>query len=178
MAMYPIATVTTQASCVGTFFNIPQTYKHLQVRVFVHDSGASSPADIGLRFSTNTTIDTGNNYNWHRFYTNGAGTSYADYAVNSSFISTAYCPGSGISSLIMGSAIIDVLDYTNTGKYKVIQGFGGYDAISSGFVNYHSGVWKNTSAINSLQVFGGSGGNSAYNTFQLYGIDTSILTGA
>jgi len=171
--MFPIATVSTQTSSIASFTNIPQTFTHLQVRAFVHDSGASSPADIALRVgSSTTTTDSGNNYAYHRLGGDGS-SAFASAATSSSFISCAYCPGSGISSTIMSVAIVDILDYTNTNKYKTVRSMGGYDANGSGYANFHSGLWLNTAAIQSLLIFGGSGGTSAYNTFQLYGITTA-----
>jgi hypothetical protein len=171
--MYPIATITQQSSSIGVFTNIPQTFTHLQVRAIVHDSGASSPADIALRVGSSTTSpDSGSNYAWHRLFGDGGG-AYSAAGTSQSFISCAYCPGSGVTSTIMGNAIIDILDYTNTNKYKTVRSIGGYDANGSGYANLHSGLWLNTAAIQSLQVFAGSGGTSAYNTFQLYGITTA-----
>ena len=165
-----IATVPLQTSSVGVFQNIPQTYTHLQVRVMTHDSGATSPIDIALRVGSSTTaVDSGSNYAWHRLYGNGTG-AYSDNGTSQSFISCAFCPGSGISSSIMGIAVIDILDYTNTNKYKTVRSLGGYDANGSGNANFHSGIWLNTAAIQSLSVFAGSGGTTANNIFALYGI--------
>jgi len=165
-----IATIPLQTSSVGTFTNIPQTYTHLQVRVMTHDSGSSTPADIALRVGSSTSsVDTGNNYSYHRTYGIGTG-AYSDSSTSTSFISCAFCPGSGISSSIMGVAIIDILDYTNTNKYKTVRGLGGLDANGSGYANFQSGLWMNTAAIQSLSVFAGSGGTTANNTFALYGI--------
>ena len=137
---YSIATVPLQTSSVGTFTNIPQTYTHLQVRVMTHDSGATSPIDIALRVGSSTSaVDTGNNYAYHRLYGNGTG-AYSDNGTTTSFISCAFCPGSGISSSIMGVAVIDILDYANTNKYKTVRALGGYDANGSGNANFHSGL--------------------------------------
>ena len=173
MSMFPIASSGSQTSSVAFFQNIPQTFTHLQIRAFTHDSGSSSPADIAMRLgSSPTSTDAGNNYAWHRLWGDGIG-AYSQGATSQSFIDCAYCTGSGISSTIMGVAIIDILDYTNTNKYKTVRSFGGYDTNGSGFANFFSSLWLNTSAIQSLQVFAGSGGTSAYNTFQLYGIQTA-----
>lgn len=165
-----IASAGPQVSCATTFSNIPQTYTHLQLRVMIHDSGATSPASIGGRFNN----DSATNYMYHRLYGNGVGVYSENDGTARNFMSWSFCPGTGIASNIMGVGVIDILDYTNTNKFKTVRGFGGYDSnvssTTNGFIKYGGSVWLNTAAITSITVFGGSGGNSANNTFALYGI--------
>ena len=67
--------------------------------------------------------------------------------------------------------VVDILDYTNTAKNKVIRSFGGYDANGSGYVLLRSSLWLNTAAITSFSVDMIQSGNfSQHSTFSLYGV--------
>ena len=71
-------------------------------------------------------------------------------------------------------AIIDILDYVNTNKYKTIRSISGHDANGSGIVQLGSELWQSTSAITSL-AGGANAGFLQYTTIQLYGIQTSNI---
>ena len=150
-------TLTTTASTI-TFSSIPATYTHLQVRAFVRD--AYGP----FRFNS----DTGANYTRHYLTADGAsvvagsGTSQTniDLITATSTAST------------FGVNIVDILDYTNTNKYKTVRVLRGEDMNGSGNVMLGSGLWLNTSAITSITFNAtGLGGSFAqYSSFALYGI--------
>lgn len=173
MSMFPIATTTAGAGGIAAFdfINIPQTFTHLQLRVFGYSTLSASVDNLALYFNN----DTGNNYATHSLYTNGssaltyAGTSQARFYLPSLF------PAATTSQFC--SAIIDVLDYTNTSKYKTVRTLSGYDANGSGIVGLTSGLWMSTSAISRFS--GGTSANLAqYSRIDLYGISTSNVTGA
>jgi hypothetical protein len=117
-----IATTTVGAGGAAsvTFSSIPSTYTHLQIRMM----GKAVDTNIEqynprLRFNS----DTGANYTVHYF--RGYGTTVGAGAVTGS--DGAYC---GISTFpssnavyanVFGSTVVDILDYTNTSKNKIIR---------------------------------------------------------
>jgi hypothetical protein len=152
-------TVSSAVSSI-TFSNIPQTYTHLQLRF----SAKCASNDQGYFLRING--DTGSNYNSHLLYGNG-----------SAAISTANSSWTGIDLITTTSAqfsigVVDILDYTNTNKNKVVRSIGGYDNNGSGYMNFYWGQRRNTAAITSLTILEFlAGGNIQQNShFTLYGI--------
>ena len=143
-----------------TFSSIPQTYKHLQVR-FIGNSSASDNAN----FTFNS--DTGNNYTRHRFSGNGSasagsgGTSLPGWYV---FSSTGFLSGH------FGPAVVDILDYTNTNKYKTGRALSGSHNNSSGGIEHTGGLWLNTAAITRIDITAYAGSWAQHSHFALYGI--------
>lgn len=169
-----IATVTVGAggSANVEFTSIPSTYKHLQIRCFSRNTSTSVRVNMQVG---NSTIDTGNNYNWHSL--GGDGVSAFGYTPgpNLNYIQAlSSVQGSGLASAF-GAGIIDILDYANTSKNKTIRILTGSEvnSYSSGdyFVGLNSGAWFSTSAIDRIKLYPNSAGNLAqYSSFALYGI--------
>jgi hypothetical protein len=161
-----IATVTVGSGGSATieFTSIPATYTHLQLRGIVKCT--TDDDDLGLRFNS----DSGTNYGGHRIYGSGASAT-ADSILTRSQWDYAGRTGSGTSNF--GVSVIDILDYTNTNKYKTTRALFGRDSNGSGWAMFSSGLWRSTSAITSI-TFVPSGGNFAqYTQFALYGIKGS-----
>jgi len=150
------STVGSGGSSTITFSSIPSTYKHLQIRY----SGFVAN-DAFIRFNG----DTGTNYSRHSLYGNGS--SAAAYgAANETAIGFTYTA----SNTNPGSSICDILDYTNTSKYKTARILNGDDQNGSGIIMLASGNWQNTAAITSITIFEDSGVFGQYSRFSLYGI--------
>lgn len=163
-----IATVTVgSATPFIDFTTIPQTYKHLQIRMNVQ---MSSTGDMNMRMGAGGTLDTGSNYYYHALYGSGSGSALA---LNSggqvNFGAYLGYFNSGSSSF--AGIVTDILDYTNTNKYKTVRTLEGNDSNGSGFVFLSSGLWSNTGALNTLRVYSKDALNIAANShFALYGI--------
>ena len=69
-----------------------------------------------------------------------------------------------------GVAVIDILDYANTNKYKTYRSLTGGDANGSGQVLLRSSNWRSTSAVTSMTLYPGVGNFTQYSSFALYGI--------
>ena len=142
-----------------TFSNIPQGYKHLQVRYITLTNTLAGPTT--LQFNGDTT---GANYRYHVLFGNGtsalAGTG-----------TTAYAPIFQGNTTYPSAGILDILDYNNTNKYKTTRNLDGYDTNNtiSGSLGLSSGLWMNTAAITSI-TFVGNTSFSQYTRFSLYGI--------
>jgi hypothetical protein len=170
-AMDPIGGITLSANTATiTFSNIPQTYTHLQLRWVCRTNGPALSSWSGFTF--------GSGYN-------SGDTGYSDHYIQSA----GTTPGSGTETLsnringfgttnssvsnLYGSGIIDILDYTNTNKTKVIRMVDGWDNNgAAGTSTLRSGLWNSTSAVTTLTM-GAEGFATTYgsnSTFALYGI--------
>jgi hypothetical protein len=168
MSMYPIASVSVGAGGASSvaLSSIPQTFTHLQVRVFARGTSAGT-YDYSY-FGLNA--DSANNYARHRIDGDGAtASSYAQTVVSGFFGPTMPYASGGAN--IFGVGIIDILDYTNTNKYKVVKVLGGTDLNGSGKVQLTSGLWLNTTAVTSVNF--GFPAFAQYSRFDLYGITTA-----
>jgi hypothetical protein len=160
-----IATATVDASGASSidFTNIPQTYKHLQIRGIAKFSTASS-----LAFTFNS--DTGNNYAIHHICGNGASAS-SNNATSLGTIRIQRQEGVSATANIFTGFVLDILDYNNTNKYKTTRSLAGDDKNGSGSISLESGLWMNTSAISSITFTSPSAYTfSQYSSFALYGI--------
>jgi hypothetical protein len=144
-----------------TFSSIPSTYKHLQLRGFSKSSG---PSDINFRLNG----DSGSNYSRHYIYGNGVGPTGSGSSANSAEGYVGYTA----SGTYFSGVIIDILDYKNTNKYKLVRTWEGVDTNNAGdgIVMLNSSCWQNTAAITSISLTYGSGSFSQYTHFALYGI--------
>jgi hypothetical protein len=161
-----LASVTLSASASSIdFVGIPTGYKHLQVRIFARlSSNADYSAWIRLG---NSAIDTGANYNWHAIRGDGStATTLANANQTEIF---AWSAGTQINNV--GSvAVIDILDYQNTNKFKTIRSLGGGDNNGNGYATLFSGAWRSTTAINTINITPQSSTWAQYSSFALYGI--------
>jgi len=164
-----IATTTVGAGGVAsvTFSSIPSTYTHLQVRILAKFEEPTVAVDsIRTRFNG----DSGNNYARHRISGDGSTASSAA-ATTTSFVNAGDMSTNSSNSGIFGCAILDILDYANTDKYKTTRSLDGNDRNGAGTVGLRSGLWMNTSAITQIS-FAAVGGSdfTQYSSFALYGI--------
>ena len=162
-----IATVTASGSSnYIEFSSIPSTYKHLQIRLIGRSAVGSNFDFPNMRFNS----DSGSNYSWHNL--NGDGSSAGAQALaNATLIFTSIVSGSSAGANIMGTDVIDILDYSNTNKYKTSRALAGVDLNGSGYVALHSGNWRSTTAISSIQLYTNSSSNwTSTSTFALYGV--------
>jgi hypothetical protein len=169
-AMIPIATVTVGSGGASSvdFTSIPQVYEHLQIRGI--GRGATNTANYpGLLMRFNS--DSGSNYAFHVLEGSGssasatAGTSTANPHIMWEF------PNDGNLASMYAGFVIDILDYSNTNKYKTSRCLSGNDANGSGYVDLQSTLWQSTSAITSINfTITGSNNFKQYSSFALYGI--------
>lgn len=157
----PLAsTLLASATASITFTNIPQGYKHLQIRGII----ANSTGLAGFAMTFNG--DTSANYNWHYMQGNGATTASG---ATTSATSITGALGTNTAN-IFGGSVTDILDYANTNKYKTAKIFHGYDANGSGYIQMNSGSWMSTAAITSITMTCGSGNFTTYTRLSLYGL--------
>ena len=152
-------TLSTTASSV-TFSSIAATYTHLQIRCMA----LMSASDNDYRLQLNG--DTATNYSRHFLLGDGA-TASAGAAASTSVILVGYNAATYTNST---GAIIDILDYADTNKYKTVRSLGGVDKNGGGYAFLFSGNWRNTAAVTSITLAPATGTFNQYSSFALYGI--------
>lgn len=164
--MEPIATtlLASNQSSIA-FSNIPQGYKHLQLRFLGRDDRASTLDTILMRFNS----DSGSNYYTHYLMGNGASATASGFSGTG--IEVYRITGSSAGASMFGAGVLDVLDYSNVYKFKTSRSLAGADMNGSGEVVFGSGLWMNTAAITSVTLTPTNGTNFVTNTrISLYGI--------
>lgn len=148
-----------------TFNSIPSTYQHLQLRCLSRrDTGVGHL--VVLQFNG----DTSSNYWWHLLEGDGATLSASSVSVATNRIN-AYWPNKGTNlANQFGPGIIDIHNYANTSMKKVVRCIGGGDSNGSGAIDFSSGIWNSTAAINSITISFSSDTVVANSKFALYGI--------
>lgn len=170
-------TVTSPVSSI-TFTGIPQNYTHLQIRLI----GRTSRTEYNIE-DANLQIngDTNANYSWHRLFGNPdttLSTVVSNSSANANFMnSVGILSTNGASTYMVGTSIIDILDYTDVAKNKVVRSLTGVDNNSevvngySGFSELSGGAWYGKSPITSLTFKTATGTNFvAPTTIALYGV--------
>ena len=167
-AMIPIATVAVGSGGVSSvvFSNIPQAYQDLQVRFMFRGTIADVNCDIYCWLNGDTT-----QASYSRHYLRGNGSTAS---AGGSAASTAAIAGTGTgdtaTSGMFGSGVIDILDYTNTSKYKTTRSISGEERNGAGNIWLFSTLYMNTNAVTSLTIVPQSNGFKEYSHFALYGI--------
>jgi hypothetical protein len=167
--MEPIASILISSSGITTvsFLDIPQTYKHLQLRIFA--KGASTGNGVGTGSKMVFNNDTlGTNYWRHGInaYASGIGANQSNDNDFWDIIGSA----SGLTNMFAIN-VIDILDYANPNKNKVTRNLVGEDTNGNGSrLGPASGLWSNTAAIESITLVSMGGNLVNGSRFSLYGI--------
>jgi len=179
MTMHHIASsVITGSSAVyaASFNNVPQTFEHLQVRVYARGTQASNSNFVLMQYNADST---NTYYAEHHLIGNGS-SAVSSSATSQTYINIGNVTGNAALSNNFGIAIIDILDYRSTTKHKVSKTLIGYDNNGSGEVQISSGLYANPSSILPITLLQLYMANAAVGTrIDLYGITTNpIATGA
>lgn len=159
------------ASAVGngssgsiTFLSIPSTYKHLQIRCTVQDTGSSN--QLGLRLRINESSDT--NYNGNYIQFRDSNQEFIGSSSLATFIDLGVLSAPSNSSYV-GAAIIDFVDYASTVKGKAVRSFGGNYTWEPRLM-FNSGSYREEAPISSIQLYIASNSFTSNTKFALYGI--------
>lgn len=178
MSMVWIASSIANGSSDTMFTNIPQTFSHLQVRVFSRSKSTGSATDfIYIRCGNSSFIDFSSSYVGHKLIGDGANVA-SGYTAQTTFLEMPIVTGAQAASGIYGVAIIDILDYADTNKFTTFRAIGGFDANGSGNIRLQSGLYLKTDNINQMIVATGTDYSVAGSRVDLYGITSSQATGA
>lgn len=171
--MEPIASTLVGSGGVGVieFLDIPQTYKHLQIRLIGRTNRSTAGIDqMNIRFNS----DTGINYVTNHYIQGNGSAVYAGANTSGTFMTVYRLTADGAPTLsnAFGTSIIDILDYANTNKNKTLRALSGQDMNTvSGEVFFVSAAWMSTTAISSITITPNVGTLfNQYSRFSLYGI--------
>jgi hypothetical protein len=140
--------VTSNTATIS-FTSIPSTFKHLQIRYIARDNRTTTGFDnMMMKFNSGASAT----YSWHRLV--GSGTAASAAASPSSgdiALSEAAISRGNNASGIFAPGIIDILDYTDTNKYKTVRALHGGDSNGGGSIVFTSGLWYgSTNAITGI----------------------------
>ena len=157
----PIATTTLGSAASSiTFSSIASSWTDLRV-VWVGTS-TSNGAEFYIRFNS----DSSSNYSQTGIYGNGASAASAALTSQTQVKGTL---GGGVSSTIPHFYTCDVFSYAgSTNKTCLIES--SEDRNGSGFVERNVGLWRSTSAINTITILPNTSTWVAGTTATLYGI--------
>ena len=146
--------LTSSASSVSfTGLDSYTDYKHLQLRIVANGGGL-----IYQRFNS----DTGSNYAEHRLYGDGSSVNSQGFASQTEMII-----GFGTTTTdVFAACVVDVLDFSSSNKNTTVRSLGG----DNSDVALGSGLWNNTNAVTSTDIFPNSGSFATGSRFSLYGI--------
>jgi hypothetical protein len=169
LSSYESIATTTLATSTATisFSSIPQTYQHLQIRLFARSTTAAGNSNAYIQFNGVTLAA----YSYHEL--TGSGSNPAGAAGSASVTGPRICnyPAASSTASMFGAGIIDILDYANTSKNTTYRSSNGNDQNGSGYSILFSGAWYDTNAVTSILIGDNSGGNFVqYTSAALYGI--------
>jgi hypothetical protein len=159
----PIATTTLGSAAASyTFSSIPSTYTDLILIGQFYETAGNNNANIQVG---NGSIDTATNYSMTNLRGTGT-TAYSARSTSSTLIYWDYT-GAGAST---GTGIIHFQNYSNTTTYKTCLLRYDNGGASFGGSNAAVGLWRSTSAINTIKINADATTFPAGSTFTLYGI--------
>ena len=151
-----------------TFSSIPQTYKHLEVRVVARTNATSAGAiDMYMQFNSVTS-----GYNWIESVGSSASNINASSGISSTTWNIMRNSLPRASETGYGVAIARIMDYTDTNKNRNAYWFCGYKGQTGyGNISNVSGTSGSAAAISSL-TFSIEGGGTFTNDshITLYGL--------
>lgn len=156
----PIATTTLSSAASSiTFSSISASYTDL---ILVCSLINVSTGGVTVRFNG----DSGSNYSRAAIYGSGASVGYVQNASQT----LAYLTGNADpTSTVPNIIVADIPLYSNTNKFKNILLRSG--AATGSGLDLIANTWRNTAAINSIQIFNSSSNNFAIGSvFTLYQI--------
>jgi hypothetical protein len=154
-----------------SFSSIPQTYTHLQVRVYVNNTNSAGDWR-GVSFKANN--DSGSNYWWHYGYRAGASSQGTSNSQTTSWGNIKACITNSFNGA--GTAVYDIYDYTNTNKFKTLTFLSGLSrnnnagGFAYGEAYTGSQLWRSTAAITSLDFTISTDNFGSGTVIALYGI--------
>jgi hypothetical protein len=164
-----IATQTGNGSATTlSFTSIPQTYKHLQIRILAR-SATASPGSGWIDAVFNS--DSSSSYSFHYLVGDGSTATYGASASRSN-ARIGLLWGANERANTFEATVCDILDYTNTNKYKTTRSFIGGDTNASTYQEVYlvSNAWRSTSAITQIDLTAGGWNFATGTSIALYGI--------
>ena len=155
----PIATVSPSGTTIVDFTSIPSTYTDL---VLVMGGAMAAAANMLVRVG-NGSLDTGSNYSVTQI--TGSGSSASSSRLSSQ-TEIKITEGLFFNTNEQCNILISLQNYSNATTYKTLLSRSNSAGIG---VNALVGLWRSTSAINTIRLYGSQNFNSG-SVVTLYGI--------
>jgi hypothetical protein len=131
-----------------TFSSIPQTFKHLQLRMTARAAtGGYSQGNVGIKINATTSV-----YSYHGLYGQGSSVNSWGYANQTNVDQLSWMPGSTATASSFGAYVMDFLDYANTTTNKTVRSLGGHVSSADKAIVLSSANYRATSAITTLEI--------------------------
>ena len=167
--MTKLATVTVGSGGVANIdlTNIPQTYTDLAIICSIRDNVVGvTPAQFALRFNN----DTSTNYGRVFIRSTGAAVNTGFGTTDTAFVWRIVQPN-GATANTFGSTNVYVPQYTSNNYKSMSMDNNTENNASEAHLELSSGLWRNTSAVTSIQLLGASSQTILqHTTVTLYGI--------
>jgi len=158
----PIQTYTLgSAQATISFTSIPSTYTDLRL-VMTGTVTASAGSAFAMRYNS----DTATNYSYIAFYGNGSSAQGYDNAASI----TAIIMTANFRTTIPVLATFDINSYAGSNYKNTLITYSYDDGASGGLVTREAAMWRNTAAINRIDITTTSTTYAAGTTVTLYGI--------
>ena len=159
----PIATVSTSAASY-TFSSIPSTYTDLILVGNLRSTKNTGTSDtLFLRFNGDSSSGF---YSSTRLFGNGSSAT-SSRQTDQNEIAVPEISADGDTAGIFAPTLIQIMNYSNSTTYKTALNRTNTANVLVGAI---VGLWRNTSAINSITVLPAGGNFKAGSTLTLYGI--------
>lgn len=165
-------TYTTSATSSVSFTSLVSKYSSdyhsLQLRCSSRSSqSAAGSTDVHMEINS----DTGANYSTHELYGFQSGVVADNIPNASAMYKVGRHPHTFAQTDVYGAYVIDLIDCFNTSKYKTVKSLQACRIDSSGeMVRLGSGNWRNTDAIDSLELYSSINTFRSRCRFSLYGV--------
>jgi len=139
----------------GSFSNvtIPSGYDEIWVKARIRTADAGATDRIGLRLGTSGSLDTGTNYAYTAYW-QGASSGGVNDASTATYISSPVIAGNGAAANYFGEVEFKIIFPGDTSQWKNVAVQGGYVESSGHRTGHGTGVWKNTAAVDILNILG------------------------
>ena len=167
-AMVPIASVTgTGSSPILAFLNIPQTYQDLMLVMSGRATDSASTDLLVLQVNANGLSTSSGTFLLGNGSSATSGRSGDYYGAE-----IGVMPGNSTTAGIYGSAVVHLLNYTNSTTFKTALVRNAADLNGSGQTRLTAAMFRaNTNPITRIDIFTYAGGNlTTDSTATLYGI--------
>jgi len=165
--LQPLQTVTVGSGGAASvsFTSIPQGYTDLVLKTSARTTGGGNVDNSIFRFNG----DSSSLYSMTRLY--GSGTSTTSDSQQSGGPNFDAFPASGTTSNTFGSSEYYIPNYAGSNYKSFINDAVNENNGSTAYQVLEAGLYRNTSAITSITITLGSGGNFVqYSKFSLYGV--------
>jgi hypothetical protein len=163
-------TLITGDTTSVTFSSIPQSFRHLQIRIVAR--GATTLTGTGVRrIALRFNSDSTNSHSEHELFGNGGGI-FSQAAASQSYMWGGYSIDDGVTTNVYSASVLDILDYALNTKNKTTRTLAGNHG-GTNVINLQSSARYNLDAISSIQLFAEGAPTHGFRSgsrFSLYGI--------